>query len=117
MKQAKQGLDDYLSESLVNKLVESKVPTICKQTPCILGIDEAGRGPVLGPMSYAIAYYPKKDENVLSSMKFADSKTIVESTREKLFESLQTQDGGFRELGYIIKIISPNFISNSMLRR
>lgn len=115
--QAKRGLDEYLTNPLVNKLVESQVPEICKRTPCILGIDEAGRGPVLGPMSYAVAYYPYKDENILSSMKFADSKTITESTREKLFESLQTQDGGFRELGYIIKIISPNMISNSMLRR
>lgn len=115
--QAKEGLNDYLSDTLVNKLVESNVPTICKQTPCILGIDEAGRGPVLGPMSYAIAYYPKKDEDKLSSMKFADSKTLTENKREQLFESLQTQDGGFRELGYIIKIISPNYISNSMLRR
>lgn len=115
--QALEGLNDYLSDSLVNKLVESNVPDVCKRTPCILGIDEAGRGPVLGPMSYAVAYYPKKDENLLSSMKFADSKSISESTREKLFESLQTQDGGFREIGYIINIISPNMISNSMLRR
>lgn len=115
--QAKKELDEYLNNSLVNKLVESKVPDACKRVPCILGIDEAGRGPVLGPMSYAIAYYPQKSEDILAKMKFADSKALTEATREKLFEAMQVDGAGFQDIGYMIKIISPNMISNSMLRR
>lgn len=115
--QAEKELEEYLNKSLVNKLVESRIPESCRSGKCIIGIDEAGRGPVLGPMSYGLAYYPESKEDNLAKMKFADSKALTETTRETLFESIQNKDGGFKDLGYIIKIISPNMISNSMLRR
>jgi len=115
--QAKSDLEDYLNESLRNKLFSCRIPQVCKSEPCILGIDEAGRGPVLGPMVYAVAYYPESQENVLAKMKFADSKQLTEDTREKLFEAVQGSGDGFNNLGYSIKILSPNMISNCMLRR
>jgi ribonuclease H2 subunit A len=115
--QAKKQLDEYLNDSLINKLFSSNIPDACKKGPCILGIDEAGRGPVLGPMVYAVAYYPRASEEVLKGMKFNDSKELTETNREKLFEAIQVERDGFQDLGYVIKIVSPNMISNSMLRR
>lgn len=45
-----QELTSYCAKSNrdVNCFISSRIPDICKKQPCILGIDEAGRGPVLG---------------------------------------------------------------------
>ena len=55
----------------------------------ILGIDEAGRGPVLGPMVYACCYFPKHLEKELKAQfKFDDSKIVKEEDREKIYEKM-----------------------------
>ena len=56
--------------------------------PCVLGIDEAGRGPVLGPMSYAVAYWPEEENDTLKKLGFADSKVLTEEKRERLFSTM-----------------------------
>ncbi len=50
----------------------------------IAGIDEAGRGPVIGPLVVAGAACEKKDENELVKMGVKDSKMLAPSVREKL---------------------------------
>ncbi|XP_039108289.1 ribonuclease H2 subunit A isoform X2 [Hyaena hyaena] len=94
--------------------LNSPVPAVCRKEPCILGVDEAGRGPVLGPMVYAICYCPLSRLADLEALKVADSKTLSESERDRLFLKME-EDGDF--VGWALDVLSPNLISTSMLGR
>lgn len=47
-----ENLERFISETdnSENAFYISNIPDVCKEYPCILGIDEAGRGPVLGKL-------------------------------------------------------------------
>lgn len=81
--------------------------------PCIMGIDEAGRGPVLGPMVYGCLYCPLSYQKTLASLDFADSKTLKEEKREEVFEKLKANDS----IGWEVDIIDPKDLSAKMLKR
>ncbi|CAN6445018.1 unnamed protein product [Victoria cruziana] len=100
--------------------------------PCMMGIDEAGRGPVLGPMVYGCLYCPFSYKGALSSLNFAeipalaienweavsddsvsDSKTLKEEKREELFENLRTDDS----IGWAVDVIDSRVLSAKMLRK
>jgi ribonuclease H2 subunit A len=81
-------------------------------TPVMLGIDEAGRGPVLGPMVYGCAYCPLSREKDLKSSGYADSKTLSEEQRENLFEKICACD----YVGWSVEVISAARLSEHMLR-
>ena len=55
----------------------------------ILGIDEAGRGSVLGPMVIAGVVIPEKMEKVLSRMGVKDSKKLTPNRRTILSRKLK----------------------------
>ncbi|XP_066473447.1 ribonuclease H2 subunit A [Tiliqua scincoides] len=111
---AKMDLGAFERDNSVNCLLRSAVPAVCRSEPCSLGIDEAGRGPVLGPMVYGICYCPVAQQGDLEALKVADSKTLTEPQREQLFEQL---DAANDFIGWALHILSPNFISTSMQRR
>ncbi|KAI3677540.1 hypothetical protein L6452_36805 [Arctium lappa] len=81
--------------------------------PCMMGIDEAGRGPVLGPMVYGCLYCPLSYKETLSTLEFADSKTLKEEKREELFENLKVDE----EIGWAVDVINPGELSAKMLKK
>ncbi|KAF9238496.1 ribonuclease H2 subunit A [Melanogaster broomeanus] len=81
--------------------------------PYILGVDEAGRGPVLGPLVYGVAYCPVAWKNDLDELGFADSKTLTPDKRTELLGVLNSEP---LNLGWSVRVISPQAISRGMLR-
>lgn len=67
----------------------------------------------LGPMVYALSYCAIEKKEKLKSLGFADSKTLKEEDRERLFESLNAS--GFIGWGVYASLASE--ISESMLRK
>ncbi|KAJ6222068.1 hypothetical protein RDWZM_000613 [Blomia tropicalis] len=94
--------------------LSSSIPKISLEEDCILGIDEAGRGPVLGPMVYGLAYYPKRLQKDLNGDKFQDSKTLTEHERSSMFEKINSDE---YQIGWFATVLSPIVISNAMLKR
>jgi len=107
-------ISKYLEDNIHSLIIQSEVPEVCKNEVCCLGIDEAGRGPVLGPMVYGICYCPVSRKERLANLGFADSKTLTEEKRDNLLKVIE-ENADF--IGWAIKIISPTQISNDMLRR
>ncbi|KAJ3141674.1 Ribonuclease H2 subunit A [Geranomyces variabilis] len=79
-----------------------------------LGVDEAGRGPVLGPMVYACAYMPLDKKDELAALGMDDSKVLKEEQRDELFKLME---GHGDWIGWGVHACSPQDISGCMLRR
>ena len=77
-------------------------------TELILGIDDAGRGPVMGPMILCGCLIEKKDEKFLKSLGVKDSKEVTQKRREFLEEKIKETSKGFK-----VQIIYPEEIDSS----
>ncbi|GME83542.1 unnamed protein product [Ambrosiozyma monospora] len=88
------------------------------EEPVILGVDEAGRGPVLGPMVYGIAYCLKEYSNELKKFGFADSKTLTDSKRRSLLQEMCNEEGHelFEHVGWAETSLTARDISSGMLK-
>ncbi|OQR86080.1 ribonuclease H2 subunit A [Achlya hypogyna] len=95
-------------------LTTSRVPESCLSgAKVMLGIDEAGRGPILGPMVYGAAYWPIAMDDKMRTMGFDDSKALSHEAREKLFDKIKATD----DVGYVTREIPAAEISHNMLTR
>ena len=68
------GLNPPSLPSLLIALSQSYTyhsPKPTAEGPYILGVDEAGRGPVLGPLVYGVAYCPVSYKKTLDATGFA----------------------------------------------
>ena len=92
-----------------------KAETNWEKDDIILGIDEAGRGPVMGPMVYACAYWKEEyDKDIRKKFKFNDSKALRAEEREKMFENIKSHPNIIR---YELIILPADYISKEMLKR
>lgn len=81
--------------------------------PHLLGIDEAGRGPVLGPMVYGTAWCPISRKEEMSKLGFMDSKVLTPKGRDELLDVMDATP----YLHWDVDILTPEFISEKMLQR
>ncbi|GCB71244.1 hypothetical protein scyTo_0008790 [Scyliorhinus torazame] len=83
---------------------------------CLIAEDQLPSGTLTapGPMVYGICYCLLSKQQWLVELKVADSKTLTEKEREKLFAKL---DEANDFIGWALQVLSPNLISNTMQQR
>ncbi|UNI20186.1 Ribonuclease H [Purpureocillium takamizusanense] len=88
--------------------------------PCALGVDEAGRGPVLGPMVYGVFFLPLALSDPLlrsPAHRFDDSKVLTPAFRSDLMRALCTPGTDLHaSCGWATASLSARDIAAGMLR-
>lgn len=99
----------------------SPIPKVISENvsqPVVLGVDEAGRGPVLGPMVYGLSYCLVTYQSGLKTKYgFADSKVLKDTKRLELFKLIEEQQHELNDnVGYATTIMTAKDISSGMLQ-
>jgi ribonuclease H2 subunit A len=96
----------------------SPIPTPeSKDTEYVMGVDEAGRGPVLGPMVYSVFYLPQDLEVPLlkEAHEFTDSKLLTPPVRSQLMRVICTPGSDlYTACGWASRFLSARDISAGM---
>jgi len=82
---------------------------MAKNTKTIVGVDEAGKGPVLGPLVMVALAVKEEDQQKLQWLGVKDSKLLSSEVREELFERIKEIVCDFR-----IEVIEPDAIDLSV---
>lgn len=95
-------------------LLISDIPESARKPGVCVGIDEAGRGPVLGPMVYGAAFWNASFDQDASKIppSFNDSKQLTDDVRSTLLEKLMAA----KDIGWCARILHASEISRNMLR-
>lgn len=83
------------------------IPECLAGQPIVVGVDEAGRGPVLGPLVYSVAFWPQSEDEEISRLAFNDSKQLSHTERENLLKKIIAHPS----IGYVIEEIDSVTIS------
>lgn len=110
-------MDESLRDPLSNvygagPLLLSDVPESAKSDGVLVGIDEAGRGSVLGPMIYGAAYWhPSQTSSIPQD--FNDSKQLTEEKRALLLKKILYETPS---MGFAVRVLHASEIARNMLR-
>ncbi|GAA6058807.1 hypothetical protein JCM10212_001923 [Sporobolomyces blumeae] len=102
------------AKMVIEATAATKEQEVDKEGEWMLGVDEAGRGPALGPQVYGVAFCKLAYSDELGQLGFADSKTLTDPIREELFKTIIEHE---KDVKYAVTVMSPNDISMGMLRR
>jgi ribonuclease H2 subunit A len=83
------------------------IPESCRGVDIVIGIDEAGRGPVLGSLIYAAAFWPVSEDAAIKKMAFDDSKQLKEGERDRLLDSIREHPS----IGWVVEELTAVKIS------
>lgn len=101
---------DSLDQQIFDLIPEG----LTKEDEFVLGIDEAGRGPVLGPMVYTAAFCKlERHQDVRDKIGANDSKQLKEIERERMLKSIEKSEW----VGYTGVVLTPAYLSKNMMRR
>lgn len=88
-------------------LPKMRVPDSCRGVEIVIGIDEAGRGPVLGSLVYCAAFWPLSEHAEISKMGFDDSKQLKEGERDRFLKDITSHSS----IGWVVEELSPVALS------
>lgn len=91
----------------------NRVDNLLEGIEYVAGVDEAGRGPVLGPLVYCLFLCPLHNQSILKDdFKAADSKVITPEQRQTFFKNCLNDP----DMSWMTRVLSPLDISDAMLR-
>lgn len=86
-----------------------------RQEGCVVGTDEAGRGPLAGPVMAAAVWLTPEQERALLALGLRDSKRMTPRSREKVFQAMKDMGVLWRaQAGSVARIERDNILRASL---